>query len=144
MCFDFELFLSVVVVYCIGVLLINFGMFDVFMLCVVWCYLVEFLLDLWVVEILQVVWQVLLCMLILLLCGCVFVKKYVVVWMFEGLLLCVYIECQIDSVWYLFMLNGYYVMVDYVMCYGSLNILYVFVQFKCVGVECVLLMLMYL
>lgn len=52
MCFDFELFLSVVVVYCIGVLLINFGMFDVFMLCVVWCYLVEFLLDLWVVEIL--------------------------------------------------------------------------------------------
>jgi len=55
----------------------------------------------------------------------------------------VYTERQTDSVRHLLVSNGYHVMVDYAMRYGSPNLAHALAQFKRAGVERVLLMPMY-
>ncbi|WP_323121822.1 ferrochelatase [Burkholderia alba] len=127
----------------VAVLLINLGTPDQPTPRAVRRYLAQFLSDPRVVEIPQAVWQVILRVLILPLRGRTSAKKYAAVWTPEGSPLRVNTERQVEGVRPLFAANGYQVMVDYAMRYGTPDIGTVLSQLKRAGAERVLLMPMY-
>ncbi|KDB09069.1 Ferrochelatase [Burkholderia sp. lig30] len=127
----------------IAVLLINLGTPDAPTPRAVRRYLAEFLSDPRVVEIPRALWQILLRAVILPLRGRASAKKYAAVWTPEGSPLRVHTERQVEGVRHLLASNGYQVLVDYAMRYGSPGIAQVLAQLKRVGVERVLLMPMY-
>ncbi|AHE34875.1 ferrochelatase [Burkholderia pseudomallei] len=127
----------------VAVLLVNLGTPDAPTPRAVRRYLAQFLSDPRVVEIPQLVWQVILRTLILPLRGRASAKKYAAVWLPEGSPLRVYTERQVESVKPLFAANGYRVIVDYAMRYGTPSIADVLAQLKRGGAERVLLLPMY-
>ena len=121
--YDLEPPSNVAAAHRIAVLLINLGTPDAPTPRAVRRYLAEFLSDPRVVEIPRALWQILLRAVIL--------------------PLRVHTERQVEGVRHLLASNGYQVLVDYAMRYGSPGIAQVLAQLKRVGVERVLLMPMY-
>jgi len=141
--FDLEPPSNVAAAHRIAVLLINLGTPDAPTPRAVRRYLAEFLSDPRVVEIPRALWQILLRAVILPLRGRASAKKYAAVWTPEGSPLRVHTERQVEGVRHLLASNGYQVLVDYAMRYGSPGIAQVLAQLKRAGVERVLLMPMY-
>ncbi|CAN0618559.1 Ferrochelatase [Burkholderia multivorans] len=141
--YDLEPPSNVAAAHRIAVLLINLGTPDAPTPRAVRRYLAEFLSDPRVVEIPRALWQILLRAVILPLRGRASAKKYAAVWTPEGSPLRVNTERQAEGVRHLLASNGYQVLVDYAMRYGSPGIAHVLAQLKRVGVERVLLMPMY-
>ncbi len=141
--YDLEPPSNVAAAHRIAVLLINLGTPDAPTPRAVRRYLAEFLSDPRVVEIPRALWQILLRAVILPLRGRASAKKYAAVWTPEGSPLRVHTERQVEGVRHLLASNGYQVLVDYAMRYGSPGIAQVLAQLKRVGVERVLLMPMY-
>jgi len=141
--FDLEPPSNVAAAHRIAVLLINLGTPDAPTPRAVRRYLAEFLSDPRVVEIPRALWQILLRAVILPLRGRASAKKYAAVWTPEGSPLRIHTERQVEGVRHLLASNGYQVLVDYAMRYGSPGIAQVLAQLKRAGVERVLLMPMY-
>ncbi|AYQ87372.1 MULTISPECIES: ferrochelatase [Burkholderia] len=126
-----------------AVLLINLGTPDEPTAGAVRRYLAQFLSDPRVVEIPALAWQPILRGLILPFRSRASAKKYATVWMPEGSPLRVHTERQVEGLRPLFAANGYQVLVDYAMRYGTPDIGTVLGQLKRLGVERVLLMPLY-
>ncbi|MDN7810671.1 ferrochelatase [Burkholderia gladioli] len=126
-----------------AVLLINLGTPDEPTAGAVRRYLAQFLSDPRVVEIPALAWQPILRGLILPFRSRASAKKYATVWMPEGSPLRVFTERQVEGLRPLFAANGYQVLVDYAMRYGTPDIGTVLGQLKRLGVERVLLMPLY-
>jgi len=127
----------------VAVLLVNLGTPDAPTPAAVRRYLAQFLSDPRVVEIPALVWQVILRLFILPLRGRASAKKYASVWLSEGSPLRVYTIQQTEQLRQLLALNGYQVVVDYAMRYGSPGIPELLQQFKHAGVDKVLVVPMY-
>jgi ferrochelatase len=127
----------------VAVLLINLGTPDAPTPRAVGRYLAQFLSDPRVVEIPALVWQPLLHGVILPLRSRSSAKKYATIWMPEGSPLRVYTEKQVEALRALLHANGYPVLVDYAMRYGTPDIGVMLNQLKLAGAERVLLMPMY-
>jgi ferrochelatase len=127
----------------VAVLLINLGTPDAPTPPAVRRYLSQFLSDPRVVEIPALVWQPLLRGLIAPLRSREVAKKYAAIWMPEGSPLRVYTQKQAESLQALLHANGYPVIVDYAMRYGTPDIGAMLNQLKLAGAERVLLMPMY-
>src|ERR1700742_2462466 len=127
----------------VAVLLINLGTPDAPTPRAVGRYLAQFLSDPRVVEIPALVWQPLLRGAILPLRSRSSAKKYASIWMPEGSPLRVYTEKQVEALRSLLHANGYPVLVDYAMRYGTPGIGATLNQLKLAGAERVLLMPMY-
>jgi ferrochelatase len=141
--FDLELPSQPSASHRVAVLLINLGTPDAPTARAVRRYLGEFLSDPRVVEIPQLVWQVILRLMILPRRGVASAKKYASVWMPEGSPLRVYTERQVEGLRHLLHANGYPVLVDYAMRYGTPSIANALNQLKLAGAERVLLVPMY-
>ncbi|WDD96440.1 ferrochelatase [Burkholderia sp. FERM BP-3421] len=127
----------------VAVLLINLGTPDEPTPRAVRRYLAQFLSDPRVVEIPRAVWQVILRTLVLPLRGRASAKKYASVWLPEGSPLRVHTERQVEGLRPLFAANGYQVLVDYAMRYGTPSIGTVLSQLRRAGAERVLLLPLY-
>ncbi|MEX3931404.1 ferrochelatase [Paraburkholderia phymatum] len=127
----------------VAVLLINLGTPDAPTPRAVRRYLTQFLSDPRVVEIPSFLWQVILRLLILPSRGVASAKKYAAVWMQEGSPLRVHTEKQVEGLRHLLQVNGYAVIVDYAMRYGTPGIPAMLNQLKLAGAERILLMPMY-
>ncbi|GAB7540235.1 ferrochelatase [Burkholderia sp. 3C] len=127
----------------IAVLLVNLGTPDAPTPGAVRRYLAQFLSDPRVVEIPAIAWQPILRGLILPFRSRASAKKYATVWTPEGSPLRVHTERQVEGLRPLFAANGYQVMVDYAMRYGTPDIGTVLGQLKHAGAERVLLMPLY-
>ncbi|GLU30680.1 ferrochelatase [Trinickia caryophylli] len=141
--FDLELPSQPATSHRVAVLLINLGTPDAPTPRAVRRYLAQFLSDPRVVEIPPLVWQPLLRGLILPLRGRSSARKYAAVWMPEGSPLRVYTEKQVEALRTLLHANGYPVIVEYAMRYGTPGIGAMLKQLKLAGAERVLLMPMY-
>ncbi|PTB20936.1 ferrochelatase [Trinickia symbiotica] len=141
--FDLELPSQPAASHRVAVLLMNLGTPDAPTARAVRRYLVEFLTDPRVVEIPALVWQPLLRGLIAPLRAAKVAKKYASIWMPEGSPLRVYTERQTEALRALLHSNGYPVIVDYAMRYGTPGIGAMLNQLKLAGAERVLLMPMY-
>ena len=141
--FDLELPSQPAASHRVAVLLINLGTPDAPTPRAVRRYLAQFLSDPRVVEIPALLWQPLLRALILPLRGRSSARKYASVWMPEGSPLRVHTEKQVEAVRQLLHANGYRVLVDYAMRYGTPGIGAMLGQLKLAGAERVLLMPMY-
>ncbi|QJW78515.1 ferrochelatase [Burkholderia glumae] len=127
----------------VAVLLVNLGTPDAPTPGAVRRYLAQFLSDPRVVEIPAIAWQPILRGLILPLRSRASAKKYRSVWMPEGSPLRVSTERQVEGLRPLFAANGYQVLIDYAMRYGTPDIGTVLGQLKRAGTERVLLVPMY-
>jgi len=127
----------------VGVLLVNLGTPDAPTPAAVRRYLAQFLSDPRVVEIPALLWQVILRLFILPLRGRASAKKYASVWTTEGSPLRVHTQAQALQLRHLLAANGYQVVVDYAMRYGSPDIPELLHQFKHAGVDKILLVPMY-
>ncbi len=141
--FDLELPSQPAASHRVAVLLINLGTPDAPTPGAVRRYLVEFLSDPRVVEIPALVWQPLLRGVIAPLRAAKVAKKYAAIWMAEGSPLRVYTEKQAEALRALLHANGYPVIVDHAMRYGTPGIGAMLNQLKLAGAERVLLMPMY-
>jgi ferrochelatase len=141
--FDLELPSQPAASHRVAVLLMNLGTPDAPTARAVRRYLVEFLTDPRVVEIPALVWQPLLRGLIAPLRATKVARKYASIWMPEGSPLRVYTERQTEALRALLHSNGYPVIVDYAMRYGTPGIGAMLNQLKLAGAERVLLMPMY-
>jgi protoporphyrin/coproporphyrin ferrochelatase len=127
----------------VGVLLVNLGTPDAPTPAAVRRYLAQFLSDPRVVEIPAVVWQVILRLFILPFRSRASAKKYAAVWTPEGSPLRVYTQAQTTQLRQLLLSNGYQVVVDYAMRYGTPGLASMLDQFKHAGVDKILVVPMY-
>jgi ferrochelatase len=141
--FDLELPSQPAASHRVAVLLINLGTPDAPTPRAVRRYLAQFLSDPRVVEIPPLIWQPLLRGLIAPLRAKRVAKKYAAIWMPEGSPLRVHTERQTEALRALLHENGYPVIVEYAMRYGTPDIGAMLVQLKLAGAERVLLVPMY-
>jgi ferrochelatase len=127
----------------IAVLLINLGTPDSPTPRAVRRYLAEFLSDPRVVEIPALVWQPILQGLILPTRSRESARKYASIWMPEGSPLRVHTEKQTEALRAILHENGYPLIVEYAMRYGTPSIGAMLSQLKLAGAERILLMPMY-
>jgi ferrochelatase len=139
--FDLELPSQPAASHRVAVLLINLGTPDAPTPRAVRRYLAQFLSDPRVVEIPPLIWQPLLRGLIAPLRAKRVAKKYAAIWMPEGSPLRVHTERQTEALRALLHENGYPVIVEYAMRYGTPDIGAMLVQLKLAGAERVLLVL---
>ncbi|KAF1029874.1 MAG: Ferrochelatase [Burkholderia plantarii] len=126
-----------------AVVLVNLGTPDAPTPGAVRRYLAQFLSDPRVVEIPALAWQPILRALILPFRSRASARKYASVWLPEGSPLRVHTERQVEGLRPLFAANGYQVLIDYAMRYGTPDIATVLGQLKRVGAERVLLVPLY-
>jgi len=127
----------------VGVLLVNLGTPDAPTPAAVRRYLKQFLSDPRVVEIPAVIWQLILRLFILPRRARASARKYASVWMSEGSPLRVHTQAQTSQLRQLLAVNGYHVVVDYAMRYGTPSIADMLHQFKHAGVDKILLLPLY-